>query len=150
MTTALKAILFCACKMAGKLTAAAAVAAAIEEFLRNCRRETGDGLALAFVCIGVFSFWFLIWRARLGITISIFPRRTQSFSTPLIQYLVISSADGTVSGRTRRKPTIGASERCQTLLGSVGNVSFQAGDELVRAALRSMGASSSQEPPRTE
>src|SRR5205814_2305758 len=48
----------------------------------------------------------------------------QSFSTPLIQYFVISSADGTASGRTRRKPTVFSSVKYHLPLGSCGSVIF--------------------------
>src|SRR6266566_3687634 len=76
--------------------------------------------------------------------------RVYSFSTPLVQYFANSSAVGTWSGRTMRKPTILASVRYQMLLGNCGSCIFQLRSEPSRAPLRKAGGSSSQEPPRTE
>src|SRR5690606_21929587 len=72
-----------------------------------------------------------------------------SRSTPLFQYLYISSAVGTFSGRTTRKPRNCASVWYQMLLGSCGSWIFQFLSEGRRAALRRrVGSSSSHEPPR--
>src|SRR3989442_14678726 len=76
-------------------------------------------------------------------------RTTQSFSTPLSQEALISSAEETFKGRTMRKPRNCASVWYQSLFGNCRSCCFQALSEARRAAERSLSASSSQEPPRT-
>src|ERR1044072_8742846 len=76
-------------------------------------------------------------------------RRDYSCSTPLVQYLESSSGEGTLSGRTTRKPRNCASVWYQMLLGSCGSCCFHDLAEALRAALRRSSGVSSQEPPGT-
>src|ERR1043166_9198764 len=57
-----------------------------------------------------------------------------SVSTPLIQYFAASSVEGTLSGRTMRKPRNCASVWNQMLLGNCGSWIFQDLSDACRAA----------------
>src|SRR5262245_19911841 len=61
----------------------------------------------------------------------------------------LSASDGSVSGRTTRKPRNSASVKYQMLCGTCGSCCFQSIDDDTRAADRVRRSPSSQEPPRT-
>src|SRR5687767_8876098 len=61
----------------------------------------------------------------------------------------MSSALGTLVGRTRRKPSHSASVMYQMLVGSCGSRSFHTTSDFTRVVQVSFAAGSFHEPPRT-
>src|SRR4051794_16654521 len=72
-----------------------------------------------------------------------------SCSTPLFQYAYISSAVGSLTGRTSRNPSHCASVMYQMLFGNCGSCCFHDASEATRAEQRRAVGGSFQEPPRT-
>src|SRR5882724_11801309 len=72
-----------------------------------------------------------------------------SLARPEFQYSNISVAEGSLRGRTTRKPRNCASVKYHTLFGNWGSCIFHVLSENRRAALRNWAASASKLPPRT-